>query len=220
MLTDYDGQRICGVADHFGSVLCRWPQTDRRVTIFATGRAGEVAIADAAEWAIQAWNEACGIRMEMSTNPKTANLYTRSKRLDGPGNVLAQCQLPCGVRPDAQLFCDVDDSELYVLGENPPAGRVDLGRTLRHEYGHGIGIGHISDGNLMAPRYSSSLWTLKNGDIMEGRARYGDPVVTPPAVPIPGGSTPDAPRPVNGPRLEFVDPDGRRWRLNGVWEQV
>jgi hypothetical protein len=78
-----------------------------------------------------------------------------------------------------------------VLADNPPSNRLDLGRVCRHELGHFLGIGHISDGNLMAPVYSSTIALPRNGDVTEARARYGAPApVAPPSVPpvAPGGS--------------------------------
>jgi len=218
MLTDYDGQRICGVSDHFGSADCRWPiEQMTGVTVFASGHVGEVNLAEAAELAIALWNGLSGLRLEMTTNPKTANIITRPFRLDGRGNILAQCQLPCGfVQPSSQMLCDVDLAEAFVIAQNPPQGRIDIVRTLGHEYGHGWGCPHIGAGNLMGSTYSNSIWKPQDLDIVQLRSRYGQPVPAPTPTP-----TPVPPQdPVIGPRLEFVDADGRRWRLNGVWEQV
>jgi hypothetical protein len=195
---DYDGQRICGVADHIGNVTCQWPMRD--VTVFAAGQAGQVSLADAMELALPLWNRVCGVNLQMSTNARTANIVVQVGRIDGPGNVLAQNELPCGFTAHRmrQLQGLYDGSEAFVIADNPPAGKIDLVRVCCHEIGHGIGIGHINDGNLMAPTYSSRVAGPQNGDIVEARARYGQPS---PITPIP------LPNPVNpAPALPGLPP--------------
>lgn len=227
MSSDFDGCRICNVPDHLGDVSVRWPeQLKRSLTVFATGNVGQVPLADAIELAVRAWNDVCGVLIGMSTNPKTANLVVGVGPIDGPGNVLAQNELPVGFfggQAVRQLQGLYDASERVVLADNPPRDKLDLGRICRHELGHFLGIGHITDGNLMAPIYSSTIRLPQNGDIVEARARYGDPVVTPPV-----GTTPDAPRrgsPVlpTGFRItaiEAADPLGNKFRSELNWKAI
>jgi len=226
MSSDYDGFRFCNVADHLGDVSVRWPeQLKRSLMIFASGNVGQVPLADAIELALQAWNDVCGVRLAMSTNPKTAHLVLEVGPIDGPGNVLAQNELPVGFfgpQNVRQLRGLYDSSERVVLADNPPRDKLDLGRIGRHELGHFLGIGHITEGNLMAAMYSSQIRLPQNGDILEARARYGDPVVTPPV-----GSTPDAsPSPFN-PSLpyfltsvETIDINGSKWRGELNWKRI
>lgn len=223
MLTDYDGQRICGVPDHLGTADCRWPMVD--VTVFAAGAINGVNLAEAAELAIKGWNDVCGLRLTMSVNPKTANIVTGPRSLDGQGNVLAQCQLPCGfVSPSAQMGCDVDLSEAFVIGTNPPAGKIDLVRVLMHEYGHGIGIPHIASGNLMAPVYSASIRLPQDGDIVQARSRYGMPAPVAPVPPtVPAPSVPGSPQLPTGFRLtalEATDALGNKFRTELDWKKL
>ena len=132
----------------------------------------------------------------MSANRKTAHILCKPGHLDGPSNVLAQCELPCGFSPHSwrQLNMTCDLSEALVLAENPPAGKIDAGRMVCHELGHGLGVGHIASGNLMAPTYSNSIRAPRNGDVVEVRARYGLPAAPTP-VPAPGPSAPSNPSP-------------------------
>lgn len=182
---NYDGARICGVADNLGNVSCQWPFRD--VNVFAAGRIGSVNLADAMELSLPAWNNVCGIRLSMTTNLKTAHIAVGVGRIDGPGSILAQNQLPCGFTANnwRQLRGEYDASEAFVIAENPPPNRIDLVRVCAHETGHGIGINHIGDGNLMAPSYSGRIALPQNGDIVEARARYGAPTAAPqpPTVP-------------------------------------
>lgn len=233
MSSDFDGCRICNVPDHLGDVSVRWPaEYKRNLMIFAAGNVGQVPLDLAIELALKAWNDVCGVRMSMSTNPKTAHLVLEVGPIDGPGKVLAQNELPVGFFGPAnvrQLRGLYDSSERVVLADNPPSDKLDLGRIARHELGHFLGISHITDGNLMAPTYSSRIRLPQNGDILEARARYGDPVVMPP-----NGSTPDVPAP-NSPAqpgspilptgfrltaLEAMDPLGNKFRTELDWKKI
>lgn len=213
---DVDGMRFCNVPDHLGDLTVKWPISD--LAIFASGKVGQVNLADAVEAALPGWNNVCGVRLRMSTNPNTANLVLTVGPIDGPGNVLAQNELPVGIvgsGPYRQLTGLYDASERVVLADNPPAGMLDLARICRHELGHFLGIGHISDGNLMAPVYSSKIAMPQRGDILEATFRYGPaaPVApvqptppTSPTIPVPG--KPDE-------RLTIVDADGHKWDYVG-----
>lgn len=212
---NYDGVRLCGVADHLGDVSSRWPIKD--VTVYAGGKIGEVNMADAIEWAIKQWNAVCGIRLTMSTNPNTANILVRTAQIDGRGKILAQSGLPVGYTPNfmPQIPQEYDPAEDFVLSLNPPVNKIDLGRTSCHELGHALGCGHISMGNLMAPIYSTTIYTPQNGDIMEMRARYGDPIpVSPPSAQPPIPTVPALPG-VPGGELILQDAKGDRWKYVG-----
>lgn len=189
-MSDFDGQRICGVSDHLGDVGVKWPMLD--LQLFASGSINGVSLADAMEVAHKAWNDVCGVRMSMGTNPRTAHLVVGVERMDGPGNVLAENELPVGFTGPNNwrtLRGRYDSSEAFVLADNPPSNRMDLGRVCRHELGHFLGVGHITAGNLMAPTYSSTIRLPMNGDVLEVRARYGAPVATvPPTTPTAPGT--------------------------------
>lgn len=194
---NYDGQRICNVPDHYGSADCLWPFLDVGVYVTPGAKLGEVSLADAFELAIKGWNDVCGLKLFMATNAKTAHILTGSGQIDGPSNILAQSELPCGFQPGRwrqlnQLF---DASEAWTIADNPPANKIDAVRVICHEVGHAWGCGHISTGNLMAPVYSAQLRWPQRGDIAEARARYGLPAPSsppgPPAQPpVPPPSVP------------------------------
>lgn len=189
-MDDYNGVRICGNADHLGDVSVKWPFAD--LLLFASGTINGVSLADAIDVARRAWNDVCGIRLAMTTNPRTAHLVVSVGRIDGPGKVLAENELPVGFSGPSNwrtLNGLYDSSEAVVLADNPPSNRLDLGRICRHELGHFLGISHISDGNLMAPVYSTTIRLPQNGDILEARARYGGPMApVPPTTPTEPGT--------------------------------
>lgn len=182
----FDGTRICGVADHLGGIQCQWPFRD--LFVHATGSVNGIALTDAAEVAIKGWNDICGIRLQMTSDFDKSHIHIVQARIDGPGNILADCEMPCfGGGGWRRLRCRVDNSENFVLCTGgPPAGKIDVGRTLMHEIGHGaIGVGHIEIGNLMAAMYSDKIWLPKDGDRIQALARY--PVLVPKPQPKPTG---------------------------------
>jgi len=208
MADTFDGVKICGVPDHLGDVTAKWPMLD--VSIFAEGSIGGVPFADALAYAVKAWNDVCGLRLTHTTNSRTANIAVSQGLIDGRNGILAQSELPIGFSPGfiRRLGQQYDTGEAWTLSANPPANRIDLGRVMAHEIGHAIGIGHISDGNLMAPTYSTSIALPRNGDVTEARARYGAPApTTPPPVNPPAGGAEKIRLMVGGGAWEF---DARR----------
>lgn len=197
---NFDGQRICAVPDHLGNDGCLWPFKD--VKIHVSGRLGNLNLPDCIEQCIKdprGWNGVCGTKLQLWTNPKTANLAVNTGGIDGPGKILGWCELPCGFTPQRirQLKMLLDDGDLFVFAENPPSNRIDLGAVWNHEVGHGIGISHINPpNNLMNPTYRGGLRWPQRDDILEARLRYGlaEPTPSPPPT-----DDPDAPTDPSGP---------------------
>lgn len=183
---DYDGMRLCGVEDTLGvgSGMCRWPQPDVSWSIIADLPGwGREALQAAIESAFAGWSKVCGLRPVFRGFGERSNI-TIGVQTIGPGQVLADCELPCGYSMGHSARMRIDTAEAWVNAENPPSNRVDLVRTVCHELGHGIGIPHIGGGNLMAPTYSSQIrWPLA-GDIAEAVARYGLPAANPNPAPV------------------------------------
>lgn len=188
----FDGQRVCGVPDHVGNESCLWPFLD--VAVFASGKLGQVNMADAAEFACAAWSAVCGIRLVLTNNSRTAHIVMGSGTIDGPNGTLAWSELPCGFAPTQwrQLQQKYDTGELWTLAENPPNDRIDAGRVVCHELGHALGAGHGQSGNLMAPTYSRTIRLPQRGDILEMVDRYGKRADAPPTPPVPP-PTPEPP---------------------------
>lgn len=187
---NYDGVNLCGTDDTAAAAgaMCKWPSLNVTWTIVADlpGFARE-SFKNAAALAWLWWSEVCGIRPSYVDSPQFANVLMGVQTI-GPGNVLADSELPCGVTMNSQLRQRYDTAEAWVVSENPPPNRIDLVRVICHELGHVIGIPHIGTGNLMAPVYSLAIRKPVSGDIAEAVARYGLPTSPPPAPP-PGDFT-------------------------------
>jgi len=205
---NYDGQQLCAVPDSLGSMACLWPFLD--VNVFAEGMAGPADLAEAAAQAIKAWNDVCGIRLRLVSNRSQAHIVVTTAVLDGAGRVLADSELPCGFTPNQwrPLKQRYDTGEAWVISVNPPSNRIDLARVMTHELGHAIGVGHINDGNLMAPTYSSQIRLPQRGDIAEVRGRYGLPTPTVPTLPP---VNPPVPGQISGE----IFLDGRKYKIEG-----
>lgn len=184
-----DGTRYCGVDDLAGAVeagasVCRWGKKDITWTIVGqipgfTFEQFKTACTEA--WAY--WSAVCDIRPKYVEEPVDANVLMGTGKIDGSSGTLAWSEMPCGnVR---QLTQKYDKDERWVISANPTNG-TDIVRVAAHEIGHVIGIPHISDGNLLAPYYSSKVRKPQAGDIREAVARYGQPAApTPVPDPVP-----------------------------------
>lgn len=187
---NYENQRFCAVPDHYGTEsICKWGNA--AITwVWSRGNYSglpEEQIHEAFERAVQSWcRPRTGLTASYTQNAKTANVvitFGRRNPLGSRLGVLAHCELPCNPN-QRQVRMVIDEVENWTVALNPPPDMVDLERVFKHEFGHGIGISHIADGNLMAPTYSSRIHDLMQGDLVEGLARYalppGEPTPTPP----------------------------------------
>jgi hypothetical protein len=106
-------------------------------------------------------------------------LITTDYPSDGPGGVLADCQLP-GPRPQRMRL---DRATPYVIQLGPmPRGVIDLLRVVAHEYGHFRGLNHLGRG-LMAPTVSATVDRPTPEDVAALARLY--PGALRPAAPLP-----------------------------------
>lgn len=180
-----DGTKICGLDTtlNLDSRVDRWPMLD--VTWTITGRLPTLtveAFRSAADEAWASWMEVCGVKLHYVDNPNQANILMGIQTI-GPGGVLADSQLPGpGTTPQTQLLQRYDTADDFVKSANPPANKIDIGRVIKHEGGHALGLGHLPPGNLLAAMYSTRIDRPQAGDIAEMVARYGMPSAAPPPV--------------------------------------
>lgn len=178
-MADFDGVRVCGVPDHFGSgSLCKWPDGDIRWTVVAVLPGfSEEEFTDCARRALDILAGVCGITPRFVESASQARILVGVRQIDGRMGVLAESELPCGqVRQCRQWY---DTGESWVVSDNPPSNKIDLLRVMLHELCHALGMPHISDGNLMAPTYSRDINRPQTGDVAELQRRYGRPKTRP-----------------------------------------
>lgn len=189
-----DAPRFCAYPDRMdlGNSICRWGK--RSLVYGFRGDLPGISRDDmrrAFQIAFDRWSAVCDIRAShIGDSSQAADIVIDTGRIDGPSGTLAYSELPCGSQ-DRQLKQKYDTSEPWVIADNVPSYRIDLGRVATHEVGHVIGVPHIGSGNLMAPTYSTRIHSPQAGDIQEAQARYGPPRVQPPPV-DPGDGDPDA----------------------------
>lgn len=163
-------------------------------------------------------SECCDVFFEYITNPLAANIKLTRMRLDGASGVLADMQIPVGnvSAENSQLLGRFDDSENWVLADNPPANTIDFYRVGLHEWLHAMGLGHkpasVQVPALISPIYSPTMRHLQAADKSELIRRYGVPQ-TPIAPPPTSGS-----KPINCSQIITIEQGGKKWKgtLSGV----
>lgn len=158
------------------------------------------------------WAKVCDIEPHYTVNARTARVLHGARRIDGPGSVLAECQLPCGGLRQVSMWFDL--GERWGAPLSPRDQGIILELVATHEIGHALGLGHAPAGsaNIMAPAYNPKQLTFGEWDIYEARdRRYGAPSgrrgtppypatpIPPPSIPIPPPVVPPLPPPPAAP---------------------
>lgn len=176
--------RLCGNPDVMAihDVPCQWPRDMPFVTWGFDDSLLNAPVfqqvKEAAAWACQQWNEACGINLVYTDNTYRNILLTQAD-LGGAGGTLADSMLPCtGPTAASQMRQRYDSTEPWHLGDWPiPDGRVSFRLVCMHELGHAIGMEHLPPGGptaVMQPIYNDRLSALQPADMAGVIARYGE----------------------------------------------
>lgn len=137
----------------------------------------------------------CGLEFILTQNSTQADIVITTAKIDGPGSVLADHQLPLG--NDVQLLGRFDRGEFWSSSRPVPPNTVPFDTTFLHESCHGCGLPHTQVPNsLMNPFLNQSLTDLTAWEIEELKTRYGEPIA-PPSGPVPPTTPPTAPSPVD-----------------------
>jgi hypothetical protein len=199
--------KICGVDDRAAvGQFCKWPSPKFTWTVVADLSGFPLprsSVVNSAALAWSYWSDVCGIIPQYVEPTEFANVVIGLQTI-GPGNVLADCEMPCGATMQSRMRMRLDTAEAWTTGDNPPPNKINLPTVLAHEEGHALGFEHEqgpeAKNSLMGPYYSSSIRKPQYRDILRARASYGEPViVNPPPPPPPSGFT----------KLEFAEKDGQ-----------
>lgn len=181
--------RICALPDHIlQSAVCAWPDKDVTWTLVALiPGVSEEAMHEAVSWGFSQWEKVCGIKARYIETARTARVLVGSRRIDGSGRILAECELPCGM-DQVRLWFDVGEQWLTDMSSRERG--IILHDVAWHELGHALGLGHAPQGsnNVMAPVYNPAVDNAGSWDRAESTMRYGPPipvVVPPPVIPTP-----------------------------------
>ena len=214
------GGMFCGVTEErfaINGVTYQWPKGAKLTWALGFSRLGPLSdmdVKDAFTAALKEISSCCDCSHDLNPNFNAAQIYVITQRLDGASGVLADCEIPTSVNPSTRLRMRLDDSENWVLAENPPQGSIDLYRVVLHELLHGHGLGHkppsIQQPALISPVYSPSMRHLQQADKDELVRRYGPPkpVVTPPppVIPVPGAN------PIILTTSSVIEQGGKKWK--------
>lgn len=206
---DDSGIYFCGASpsqlNRARARMMRWNQKRELKWSIAERVAGitiEQQIADTG-WALDQWSEASNgfFTFQRIDNTALADIVLTTRRIDRPGGVLAEMQLPPG--DDRQLVGWMDTAEQWKQ-----AGFYRA--VILHELGHAMGLDHITNQlAVLNPTLNMALKGLQAADVQSLLAIYSEaanyhPTQPPtPATPTPAG--PAASVTVNGFVLTFGD---------------
>jgi len=126
------------------------------------------SIDDAWQLAIQQWNYAADLTLDLVTSQTPARIRANARRLGR--NILAWSELPSDT-------CSQVLDQAY--NQNIKWSWHLLWSTICHELGHAIGIGHGGRG-IMQPAHDPQVRELDAWDLRQVRSRYGEGSPEPP----------------------------------------
>lgn len=208
----------CGVCDVMplttdGSLPARWRKTD------LTYRVMNYLPASIVPQSVQddvfsesfgdrdSWCEHLEMKWTRVPSDRQADMTILCQRIDGPGNVLAQCELATGRDNPLRMWIDSGEVKWGLVKGSREA---NLFGTVKHELGHGVGLGHLSTSDALMYAYSQTNVVSPQAPDIQAALRLGYARRTQPTPPTPEPPT-DKPRLI----MEFA---GKRY--TGLLEPV
>lgn len=151
--------------------------------------------------AFDSWSAVCGLKFTRVA-AADANIVIGTGRgsrsnFDGPNGTLAWAYLPSGRNFRGRLEVRFDLDETWI--DNPQARGILLLNVACHEFGHAIGLSHITNvsNQLLNPYYSAAISKPQSEDARQVQTLYGKPVATPAPTPTPTPTPTDPAAPVS-----------------------
>ena len=171
--TDKKALRIAGSSD------CRWEKKkliywhSSRFTLPGVGRTASMRII---RQGFDIWEDYTNLKFRRSSSKKNIDIHIvtgagQADEFDGPGNVLAWAEMPCG-GADTKLLTAFDRQEPWSADLAKRPGIFMLSVWV-HELGHLLGLDHSDNAkDIMAPYYNPQIWLPQAGDIARIRKNY------------------------------------------------
>lgn len=176
---------------------------------------------DTFQTGLKSWSAVCDMTFVRVLANEHADLTVFAAPIDGPGNVLAQAQMPPG--NDRPLWLQLDSTEAKWSMSAREQG-MKLLNIFAHEVGHTLGLTHSQlNSALLFWRYSETISApQERDDIPRVQALCGPPRTAPvpapqpsPTPPAPGKPAPgkwwvriESDAPIQGMRVFKGKPDG------------
>jgi hypothetical protein len=176
---------------------CRWRKTEVTFAIAKSFRLG----GDVNEcrriirYGFKLYEPLTGLRFAEISSTTRADIVvsqgaSKKDEFDGPGNVLAWAEMPCG-DDHGQLRVKFDESEPWNLKSSGPG--IILISVWLHELGHLLGLDHSPNAaDLMAPFYNAQIQEPQSNDVARLAALY-NVTAPPPKLPPTAPSVPGLP---------------------------
>lgn len=172
MANDHKQVRHCGNSrSPLRAELCRIPRKSVLIFLhlgswpFAEEETKRAILAGA-----KLWSDVVDLEFSFTTTRDDAHITMQFTRIDRPGNVLADMQLPCPFRPP--LRGRFDSSETWGESAPPLGSAISLPSTAAHELGHALGIGHGPSESIMFRLIRSDVNRLGRWDKQQALLRY------------------------------------------------
>lgn len=165
--------RYC-LRDSIASNVAKWNKQHLKWIAFGELNAlSNDDILNACKYGFEQFSKVCGLTFEWTQTPDDADVHMFfGQQMDGPGNVLADSNLP-PTNPIRQRY---DRAERWSVQWEQHY--IYLQNVITHELGHGVGLGHepLSNGTaMMNPIYSPDVKTLQPLDVAKLQSMYGKP---------------------------------------------